>query len=239
MPNLPFGVAVVLLQSPRPAAAVVNNEYDAAASANLWKTALMRSLAPLTFAAATVGLKYSIDFCEDGLRLCFIGYASGGQALGEFAATTMAVIIEQSAAFQCDAGAWRSFQVSVSRSNSMGATTTTAGLRDKKQMAAAIMAATPASAKEEAKALFSSVFGSKIVIGGNLKRDQASELALAIDASIYANLPEMSRHSVSIEQADVIIDSLLYRPVWQPAAAQDACLVSGIAGLLSTCGQAQ
>jgi len=248
MPNLPFGVVVVLLESPRPRAAVVNNEYGAAASANLWKASLVRFLEQVTFAAATVGLKYSIDFCEDGVRICFIGYASSGQALAKFAATTIADIITQDTPSRCDTESWRSLQASVLRSNAMGART--AGLRDKNQMESAIMAATPATATKESNALFSSVSASKIILGGNLKRAQALEIAEAVDASIYANLPKMSAGSPSVEKSGENGDSgfdepgledesLLYRPVWQPSAAQDMCLVSGVAGLLCTCGQSQ
>jgi insulysin len=248
MPNLPFGVVVVLLQSPRPRDAVVNNEYDAAASANLWKASLVRFLEQIAFAAATVGLKYSIDFCEEGVRICFIGYASSGQALGNFAATIIADIISQDAPSKCDSESWQSLQASVLRSNAMGART--AGLRDKQQMESAIMAATPASAMKESEALFSSVTASKIIIGGNLKVTQAFEIAEAVDASIYASLPKTSENGPSVEtsdvtesatedEADVKDESLTYRPVWQPAAAQDMCLVSGVAGLLCTCGQSQ
>ena len=89
----PLASVVLLLRTPRPQLGTTAQ----AVAANLWRESLLQQLSDATEAPALAGLKWAFDFNTYGVRLCFSGYAAGGQKLAMFVAATAAAIVSSSA----------------------------------------------------------------------------------------------------------------------------------------------
>ena len=90
------------------------------------------------------------------------------------------------------------------------------------------------------------------MVQGNLRRSDALRLAAAMEVALrdagldVANMMNDNNNNnnnnnnnanVSVTVPSPPLRALLYRPSnWQPVAAQDACLVPGLSGMLGACG---
>jgi len=259
----PVGAVVLLLRTPRPFAAVAQDDYGAAAAANLWRLSLLQALATQTYAPAVAGFKFAVDFSEAGLRLCWLGYTGlnhgGAAALSAFAVATARALVthDPSRHHERPRSPPRSPSSSSSSSSLSWATLQDAGtkqargMRNGERTAAALRRATPADAAAERLLLLNSVQGVDLFVQGLVSREDALGLARRLEVALVSSSmqypvgdrdprtgrltgPARARAAEAAtggglpggeeEESDVF-----YRPVWSPAAAQDACLVNGLA----------